>query len=148
MERVENFNFFIKEIQKLQDYIENEAANSSNIKDFANDKVFDCNHFVTLYIQLLKQFEVKSYEQLLSVFQSNQLYSDFEAIIKKTFKNWDDGINRVNKLYVDSLKDEPRFDHNLNLDEIEFKTIPDLKPFHLKDHSEGYKLIVLLRHFQ
>ncbi len=148
MERVENFNFFIKEIEKLQDYIENEAVNSSNIRELANDKIFDCNHFVTRYIELLKQFEVKSYEQLLSVFQSNQLYSNFENIIKKTFKNWDDAINRINKLYVDSLKVEPGFDQNLRLDEIEFKTIPELKPYHLKDHSEGYKLIVLLRHFQ
>jgi hypothetical protein len=148
MERVENFNFFIKEIEKLQDYIENEAVNSSNIRELANDKIFDCNRFVTRYIELLKQFEVKSYEQLLSVFQSNQLYSDFESIIKKTFKNWDDAINRINKLYVGSLKIEPGFDQNLRLDEIEFTTIPDLKPYHLKDHSEGYKLIVLLRHFQ
>lgn len=148
MEKVDFFNFFIDEINKLKDYIENEAVTSSNIKELATDTIFDCNRFVTLYIELLNRYEAKSFEQLLSKFQSNQLYADFENIIKKTFKNWDEALNRVNKLYVESFKDEPGFDHKLKLDQIEFKTIPEMKPYRLSDHSEGYKLIVLLRHFQ
>jgi hypothetical protein len=148
MKKVEHFEIFIKEIDKLRDYIENEAKDSDKIKDIIKDKIFDCNRFVTLYLDLLRQFEVRNYDELMNVFQSDPLYENFKNKVEDTFKNWDASLNYINKLYVASLADEPEFDHNLLLDEIEFKTIPDLKPYHLNDHQENYKLIVLLRHFQ
>ena len=148
METVACFNYFIKEIDKLRDYMENEVNKMSNVKELDKDKIFECNRFVTLYIDMLEQFDVKSFEELLSVFQKEQIYSNFETIIKTTFENWDKAINRINKIYVDSFKDEPGYDHNLKLDEISFETIPDKKPYRLSDHTESYKLIVLLRHFQ